>query len=437
MRNSIFKRLVRSVTHNLGLKLLAVIVSCGLWFVVNTITDPMDRKIFNNIPVEIINEETITSDGKVYEILDGTDSVNVTVTGKSSILTDLTRDEIKAVADMSKLTFMNTVGIEVSSTRNNSELDFNKSIGNLKLSIENRKIVQKSIIAATSGEAAAGYIVERADASPNVVRFSGPESLINQIDRVEAVTNIDGYSSNITTSVELKIYDAGNNELKSNSIKMNVYTVNVSVSILATKEVPLGFTVSGTPAEGYVVSDPILSDPETVVLAARSNVLDGISKLTIADPGLSVEGLTSNMTSVVNIKKYLPNGVQLADGDFSGNVGVAVGIEKLATRDLTIPSGNFATNNNPEGFKVTLKEKEDAENYKIRIEGTKAAVDVVRADGVIGVVDMNAIKEKLGITEWAAGTYYGEIIFNLPGNVKLAQSYAMTVVVENINDGIE
>ncbi|MCI9384757.1 MAG: hypothetical protein K1W36_19700 [Lachnospiraceae bacterium] len=437
MKNNILKKVAGILTHNFGLKLLAVVVSCGLWFVVNSITDPVEKKPFSNIPVEIINEEMVTSEGKVYEILEGTNYVNVVVTGKRSVLANIARDDLRAVADMSKLTFMNTVGIEVSSARNNSELDFKTNIDNVKLLIENRKSIQKSILASVSGEPADGYVVDRALASPNVVRFSGPESLIMQIDHVEAVANIEGGSSDISTSVDLKIYDADGKEIKSNSIKMNISTVNVAVSILATKEVPLEFTIQGEPADGYIVSREVVSVPETVMIAGRSSVLDGVSRISVADPALSAEELTESTTTIVNIKKYLPSNVQFADSSYNGNVSVTIGIEKLVTKELEIPARNFAAGNKPEGFRLTLKELEDKDSYVIRISGTQAAVDVVNAEEIIGVIDMSLIWNNLGLQQWAAGSYQGDITFNLPDNVTLAEAYKMTVELGEIEEGTE
>ncbi|MFG6343671.1 MAG: hypothetical protein K1W35_07815 [Lachnospiraceae bacterium] len=437
MKNNILKKVAGILTHNFGLKLLAVVVSCGLWFVVNSITDPVEKKPFSNIPVEIINEEMVTSEGKVYEILEGTNYVNVVVTGKRSVLANIARDDLRAVADMSKLTFMNTVGIEVSSARNNSELDFKTNIDNVKLLIENRKSIQKSILASVSGEPADGYVVDRALASPNVVRFSGPESLIMQIDHVEAVANIEGGSSDISTSVDLKIYDADGKEIKSNSIKMNISTVNVAVSILATKEVPLEFTIQGEPADGYIVSREVVSVPETVMIAGRSSVLDGVSRISVADPALSAEELTESTTTIVNIKKYLPSNVQFADSSYNGNVSVTIGIEKLVTKELEIPARNFAAGNKPEGFRLTLKELEDKDSYVIRISGTQAAVDVVNAEEIIGVIDMSLIWNNLGLQQWAAGSYQGDITFNLPDNVTLAEAYKMTVELGEIEEETE
>ncbi|MBO5031636.1 MAG: hypothetical protein J6D08_07090 [Lachnospiraceae bacterium] len=426
------KKTVGMISNNFGLKFLAVVVSCGLWFVVNNITDPMETKPFNNISVEIINDDMITSEGKVYEVLDGTNVVNVTVVGKRSVLDYITKDDIKAVADMSELTFMNTVGIEVSSTRNNSELEFRTNIDNVKLSIEDMKRVQMIISTSTSGEPADGYVVGNVSTSQNIVRLSGPESLINQIDHVDAVANIDGYSSDINTSVELKLYDADNNEIRSSSIKMNISTVNVAVSIFATKEVPLSFVIPDEPAEGYVVSEEIVSVPETILIAGRKSVLDNVTRITVSDAALSVADRTESVTNIINIKKYLPSGTQFADSSFNGNVSVTVGIERLVTKELEVPAKNFAAGNKPGNFEVTLREAADRDYYTIRITGTQEAVDAVQAEDVIGVVDMNMILEDLNLEEWSAGSYSGTITFNLPDNVTLGEDYKMTVELADI-----
>ncbi len=420
------------ITNNFGLKLLAIVISCGLWFMVDSITDPVERKVFNNIPVEIINTELITNEGKVYEVLDGTDTVNVTAIGKSSVFDYVSRDDLKAVADLSELTFMNTVGIRVSSARNNSELEFRTNIDNVKLAIEKMDRDQKVINVSTSGEPASGYVVGGITPSQNVVRYSGPESLINQIDHIDAVININGYSSDINTTADLKIYDADNNEIKNSSIKLNITTVDVAVSILATKIVPLSFVVPDEPASGYVVNGEMLSVPETVVIAGRSGVLDGVSRIVVSDPALSVEDLTESKTAIVNIRKYLPTGVQFADSSFNGNVSVTIGIEPLVTKELKVPSRNFAAGNTPENLNVTLKEAKEQETYTIRISGTSAAVEAVQEESVIGVVDMDSLLQKLELTEWSAGVYQGDLTFNLPDTVTLEKPYQMSVVLEEI-----
>ena len=423
------------LTHNLGLKILALVFSIGLWFVVNNITDPTIKKPFTNIPVEIINEEMLTNEGKVYEVLEDTDVINVSVIGKKSVLDYITKDDIKAVADLSELTFMNTFSIKVSSAKYNSELEFTTSVDNLKLSIEDVKRVQMIINTSTSGVPAEGYIVGTVTPSQNVVRLSGPESLISQIDHVEAVANIAGYSTDINSSVELKLCDKDGNEIKSNSIKMNIATINVAVTILGTKEVPLNFIVQGEPAEGYVVSDEIITVPEKVKIAGRKNALENVSEITVVDSALKVDDMSKDLTEIINIKKYLPSGVQFADSTFNGNVSVTVGIEPLVTHEYAVPVENFAIGNVPEGFKASIKEleNENIKNYKISLSGIEQDMKKIDEKDIIGVIDMQVLAEKQGIEEWTAGSYVSEITFNLPEDIIIEEPYSFTIILEDIN----
>lgn len=439
------RRLIALITNNIGLKILAVIVSLGLWFVVNNINDPLEKMRFSNIPVEIINEDQITNSGKVYEVIDNTGVVTVEVRGKRSVLRYITKENIRAVADMEELTFMNTVGIEVSSTRNNSELEFKTNIDSVKLSIEDMKRIQMIINTSTSGDPAEGYIVGSVSPSQNIVRLSGPESLISQIDHVDAVASIDGYSSDINTNVELKLYDAQGNDIKSNSIKMNISTVNVAVTILATKEVPLEFSITDEPGHGYIANGMVVSVPGTVALAGRRSVLDAVTKISVSDSALNLAGETEDVTSIINIRKYLPAGTQFADSSFDGNVSVTIGVEPVVTRELTIPAGNFAAgfvnHAKPDRFDAIISEFENRDNaqLKVQISGTKAAVDEVDEERVIGVIDMDKVFEGLGMEEWQAGSYTGEIVFDfkLPEGLEVTpnNSYALTVELrENTED---
>lgn len=431
MKNNRFNKFLGVLTHNLGLKLLAAIVSCALWFIVNNITDPIDEIPFYNIPVEIVNADSVVNEGKIYEVLDGTDTVNVQVKGKTSVLNGITRDDIRAVADLSQITFLNTVQIEVSSKRNNSDLDFKSNIQNMKLAIEDVKRIQLIINPSTVGSPADGYVVGNVSSSQNIVRLQGPESLIQSINRVEAVANIDGYSSDINTSVELKLYDNEGTEIKSDSITMNISTVNVAVTILAVKEVPINVTFADTPAEGYISSGKVVCVPENVMLAGRRSVLDSISALNISDPSLTLKDKDKDVTTIINIKKYLPSGIQFADQLFSGNISVTAGIEPITTKKLEIPVRNFAAGNKPDDMDVTIKEfePEAVKNYTIEISGTAADVEAISANDIIGVIDMDKLLKQYDMTQWAEGSYVGEITFNLPDTVKLKEPYSLTLVV--------
>lgn len=440
MKNKLKYSLLRGMTHNIGLKFLALVFSVGLWFVVNNITDPVTSKPFYNVSVEILNEDLITNEGKVYEVLDGTDTISVVrVRGKTSVLDSITREDIKATADLSELTFMNTVAIQISSARSNAELEFDTSIDNLKLEIEDVKRIQMVINTSTIGNPADGYIVGTVTPSLNIVRISGPESLVNTINRVEAVANIGNYAytSDIDTSVDLQLFDAEGNEIKNSALRLNISTINVAISILATKEVPLNFNITGEPQYGYVTTGEIVSVPETVTIAGRKATLDGISQLNVTDAALDITDLTNDLNTIVNIKKLLPTGVQFADSTFGGNVSVTVTIEPTITEQFAVPVRNIAIANIPEGYEATVEELADAATYQLTIVGIEADMKKLQARNIIGVLDLNQYAEDNNLTEWAAGRYICRLNLNLTGEYTTATSYSLTVVLSEVPESSE
>ena len=420
----------KRLTHNLGLKILAVMFSIALWFVVNNISDPTESKTYSNIQVEIQNADLITDAGKVYEILENTDKISVKVTGKSSIIDLLEKEDIRAVADMADLSFMNTVTIKLSSARYNQQLEFSSSTENLKLSIEDLKKIQMVINTSTSGQPADGYIVGTVTPSQNIVRISGPESVIDRIDHVDAIAEVrDTYTSDINTSVELKLKDEENKVVQSSAVEMNITNIDVAVTILATKEIPLKFAVSGTPADGHVATGTVVSDPATIKIAGKKGLIDGISELSIADASLNLTNCEEDLVSIINVSRHLPNGIQLADKGFSGDVSVTVDVEPTVTKTYQIPAKNFGISNKPQGFDVTVQEFTDIDTYTIALVGLAEDVNQISARSIIGVVDMDLIKQKYGLTEWRRGVYVTDIIFDLPENVSLKEKYRMTFIV--------
>ena len=50
-------------------------------------------------------------------------------------------------------------------------------------------------------------------------------------------------------------------------------------------------------------------------------------------------------------------------------------------------------------------------------------------NSVIGVVDMELLRESLGIDEWVPGTYLGDVVFNL-NDVEFEEKYQFTITLQ-------
>ena len=90
----------KKIMNNLDLKILAVLFSIILWLIVVNIDDPVKTVQFSGVEVQILNAEELESQGKVYEILDGTGEITVTIKGRRSIVEDIAKENITATADM-------------------------------------------------------------------------------------------------------------------------------------------------------------------------------------------------------------------------------------------------------------------------------------------------------------------------------------------------
>ena len=413
-------------TNNLGLKFLAVLGSFLLWLIVVNINDPVDYQTFTGVQVEIINADAITDEGKVYEILDNTNVITVRVAAKRSVLDTLSREKIRAVADLSEVTITNTVSIKLSTNKYNSSIEsIDSNTEYLRLNIEDVKRKQLVIDTVTTGTPANGYLIGTVSSDQNLVRLSGPESVIAKISSAQVVVDVSGMKENISTSAELRLYDADGKQIVNDSITANITSVNVNVSILATKTVPIVYQTMGTPAEGYDLTGEIIGTPEEIVIAGSQSQLDKITVIEVPETALNVTGQTENMTVLLNITDYLPSGVILGDKNFKGSVSVEVMIEEIETVKVKIPQSSISLTNIPEGYEASVIEY-DSEN-SISLRAITSRLDALDGNLWIGNVDVAAYFEEQEISEPASGIYVIEAEFAVPEDVEQVQRLYVTV----------
>ena len=90
------------------------------------VDNPVKTKQFDSIPVKLQNANLITDEGLVYEILDSTGTVSVSVSAPRSYLELLSKDDIVAVADFNNITAANTINITYYSKRYEYNAIYNK-----------------------------------------------------------------------------------------------------------------------------------------------------------------------------------------------------------------------------------------------------------------------------------------------------------------------
>ncbi len=428
--------LIKKLMHNLGLKILAVLVAFGIWLIVINYADPVGNISFSGIKVELLNTDSLTDAGKVYEVLNDSDTVNVTIYGKRSFLENISQENIVAVADVEEITIMNTVAIEVRSNKNNEQIDsIKQSRASVELEVENRKEMPLTVLVATTGEPADGYIQGDVTQNQNTVRVSGPESVVNRITRAACSVSVAGRTSDLSTSADIKLLDTDGKIVTHSNLKTNVSTINVGVEILPTREVDVVYNTSGTPAEGYVVTGEPVADRSRVTVAGRSAVLSGIKQITVPSSDLSVEGAEAPLTRQLDLNDYLPDGVRLVadeEDGFDGLVAVSVDIEALIHKTFNVPIRNLRTTGDPEGYDVEIllqsEEQGDGTEYRpiyLKVDVYAVAADLENLTGasIRGLIDVGAYLYAHNDGEGKEGVYQMEVMLELPEGVMTDNSY--------------
>ena len=117
---SVTKKLRESITNNIMLKIAAVFIAALIWLAVVNLSDPTKTITIYGIPINLTDEEAITDQNKVYKV-DQRLTLNVTITGKRSVISELSSDDFTAVAPLDEISVANSVQVEVSANKKNVE----------------------------------------------------------------------------------------------------------------------------------------------------------------------------------------------------------------------------------------------------------------------------------------------------------------------------
>ena len=324
------------LTDNLFLKILSVGIAVLIWLVVMNINDAEKTKVFSK-SVKLINTDVITENGKVFRVVEGTDYVNVRVRTRKSVIDELSADDFIVTADMQKdLKLNNTmVGISVECKNRNVKVDEHVTLSrsNVEVSIEDSATEQFQVHVRKVGTENDGLVVGSLIPEQTIIKITGPISLVQRIKTVEAPVDVTGIPVTSVRTCELKLYDGLGGEIDNTYLNYvgKADGINVTVSMLNTKTVPLRFTYSGTPAENYIVKD-ISYKPETIEIAGTGSVLSGISRWEIPAEAVNVDGIDDELQLVVDLTEYLPPGVVLKDEEAS-TVLVIVEVEYVESEE--------------------------------------------------------------------------------------------------------
>lgn len=412
------RRAWKIITNNFGLKLLAALFAVILWLVVVNIDDPKVSQRFS-ASVVLENTEYLTDQGKYFEVLDDTNTIVFTVTAKRSYLEKLSNTDFKAVANLENAIIDNESGtgkvpIEVTALRYSSLVTISKATQNLEIALDELAQQQYIVGVETTGELAEGCALGEVSVSPNLLKVSGPQSIVSMIDHVTASIDMTGVTEDVVASVIPVLYDAEGNVIDKSNLILNMSTVTVTARVLDTKAVSLIFNVGGTPADGYAYMD-MEYEPQTITIKGKASALNNVTAISIPESALDISGAREDLTQVVDVSEYLPGGVTMAD-KAQAKVTVTVHIAQLVTKTVNIFASDIEVLNLPEGYTLSF----DTSVIRAVISGLAEDLDALDTEQIRAVLDAGQLTP--GTHEAELALELDEGLYNEPIRVSVTVS---------------
>lgn len=411
------------ITDNLFLRILAVVVAILVWVIVVNVSDPIIESTYTGIQVEILNADLISEKDQTYQVVNGSNTITVTVMAKRSINDLLSRENIRATADMQDLNEeKGTIRIRLETNKYNDKIEsITSKTDYVEVEIEDLLRRQFSITPVINGEPVEGYVTGEITLDQNVVSVQGPASIISQIDHVTAEASIAGMSGSISTTSMLRYYDAAGNQLDAYRLSGNISAVSIKVELLATKVLPITFSASGTPAEGYGLNGEVTADVKEIKVAGRATQLANLSSINIPASAVDATDKEETFIVTVDITKHLPDNIVLVEeGGFDGKVSVTVGIEPLVTRTIEVPKENFTiTGLNTQEQRGSITET--SSTISLSIKGLARDLEGINPANLRGVLSVASYMNERNMTSIREGVYDIPLKLELPEGISLEE----------------
>ncbi len=334
----------RKITDNIPLKIMSVAIAVVLWLIVVNIDNPTGTNYYTLNDVELINKEYVESSdtiGKMCMPEQNQDSIKVAITATKKIRDKIKVTDISAVADLQQAVSLDTnpvmVPITVTcSVPGVSPSDIKVTPQNLSVNLDEKE-TQEFVVNVSRGDTKPGkdYEVGSLTASPEKVRITGPKTLINKIDKVNASIELDGNTEDFTQDVNLTIIDK---------------------------------------------NQEVLTDSEMNSLRIENNAkVDSID----------ISGESEDVEKKISLTNLLPDNVKLTS-DSSEDVWVTVSILPAGSREFEFPTKNIEVKNKPKDLQVTF----ETAQIEVRIKSDNKDLDDLNNDKDIKAsIDLDGKKE--------------------------------------------
>ncbi len=409
MNNGTFKKLNTNlsalVRSNKFLLVVSIVAAFILWLWVSIEKSPVIETTITSVPVQIDLEESIPSQMGLRIFGNDKYTVDVSISGKKFIVSSLTADDIKVVAQTNYVDSAGNKTLTLKAVNNGSKdfeitslsqnyisvfFDFYKE-AEFALTTKIETDVEKMVVD--------GCFVGDPILSKNTVRVSGPSSEINKITGVSANFTIsETLSSTTTVNPEIVLEGASAGQLSNTTVDVGETVITMSIPVLKEITLPTSVNFKNAPAY-YVTNSPSYTVyPSSVKVGVPVEQIDEIKSIVVGTVDFSEldAGNNSFKFSTEAISDYV-----FINSDSSFRVNISM--SGCSSKTVAVPASNITITNQNSKFGSAV------------VSNNSVSVKLVGPADIISAVSEKDVKAELDLsgTELSEGANSVPVTFTV------------------------
>ena len=293
------KWIIGSLSNNLGLKILSLLLAILLWNYVISSNQSITRpKTLFNLTGYITGTSAL-NDNKLALAEDPSGALTgiaVTVQAPQANYSKVTSENVQVTLDLSNVRSAGTQRVPLRATSTYGRVQ-SISPESVSLTFENLDSRNVAVISTLMGDSE-DYWYNVSRTNPSMLTVSGAASVVQSIASARVVVDVSNMSSTSISALPYVLLDSSEQVISQSMLNCSTSSISVTVDVYPCREIPIstdpGNLVTGQPAPGYVLKS-VSVQPESIQVAAEADLLSGLTELMI-EP-VSIEGATQSFSA--------------------------------------------------------------------------------------------------------------------------------------------
>ncbi|MFR5890802.1 MAG: YbbR-like domain-containing protein, partial [Lachnospiraceae bacterium] len=267
--------------YNIIPKIMCLAAAFVLWLYVMQIDSVDTESTFTGVRVYLENTSEIESRNGLFVYSGDGTLVNVTVTGRKSVINSYTSDDIRVKADLSGVTAAGIYDIKLSARLPNGLTLSGMSADTIPVYVDERDKKTLEVKAKlVSGTVAEGYELGELSPKYDNITVTGPKVALNDIDYAQIKLALGSIESSVTSVGQIELVSTSGESIDARYLQLSRTEMEVKVPLYTYKEVSL----TAVSKYGYLTKENsvITVSPPKVTLKGDPTVLASIDSLTVA-----------------------------------------------------------------------------------------------------------------------------------------------------------